>query len=45
MTTATVEQRDVKSTFTDVNGTMQLVSFTLAKELYGLESRRCARSS
>jgi purine-binding chemotaxis protein CheW len=37
MTTATVEQRDVKSTFTDVNGTMQLVSFTLAKELYGVE--------
>ena len=32
-----MEQRDVKSTFTDVNGTMQLVSFTLAKELYGLE--------
>jgi purine-binding chemotaxis protein CheW len=37
MTTATVGQRDVKSTFTDVNGTMQLVSFTLAKELYGVE--------
>ena len=37
MATATMEQRDVKSTFTDVNGTMQLVSFTLAKELYGVE--------
>ena len=37
MATATMEPRDVKRTFTDVNGTMQLVSFTLAKELYGIE--------
>jgi purine-binding chemotaxis protein CheW len=32
-----MEPRDVKNTFTDVNGSMQLVSFTLAKELYGVE--------
>jgi purine-binding chemotaxis protein CheW len=37
MATATMEPRGMKSTFTDVNGTMQLVSFTLAKELYGVE--------
>ena len=37
MATATMEARGVKNTFTDVNGTMQLVSFTLAKELYGVE--------
>jgi purine-binding chemotaxis protein CheW len=37
MTTATVESRDVKNSFTDVTGTMQLVSFTLGKELYGVE--------
>jgi purine-binding chemotaxis protein CheW len=37
MTTATLEPRDVKNTFTEVHGTMQLVSFTLAKELYGIE--------
>jgi purine-binding chemotaxis protein CheW len=37
MATATVESRDVKNTFTDVTGTMQLVSFTLGKELYGVE--------
>jgi purine-binding chemotaxis protein CheW len=37
MATATTEQRDSKNTFSDVTGTMQLVSFTLAKELYGVE--------
>jgi len=37
METATLESRSVKNTFTDVHGTMQLVSFTLAKELYGIE--------
>ncbi len=37
MATATVESRNVKNTFTEVHGTMQLVSFTLAKELYGIE--------
>ena len=37
MATATMEPRGVKNTFTDVNGTMQLVSFTLGKELYGVE--------
>jgi purine-binding chemotaxis protein CheW len=37
MATATMEARDAKSTFTEVHGTMQLVSFTLAKELYGIE--------
>jgi purine-binding chemotaxis protein CheW len=37
MATATMEQQSVKNTFTDVTGTMQLVSFTLAKELYGIE--------
>ena len=37
MATATLEPRDVKNTFTEVHGTMQLVSFTLAKELYGIE--------
>ena len=45
MTTATMEPRDVKNTFTEVHGTMQLVSFTLAKELYGIEiTKVCARS-
>jgi purine-binding chemotaxis protein CheW len=37
MATATIESRGVKNTFTEVHGTMQLVSFTLAKELYGIE--------
>lgn len=37
MATATMETRNVKNTFTEVHGTMQLVSFTLAKELYGIE--------
>ena len=37
MATATMETRGVKNTFTEVHGTMQLVSFTLAKELYGIE--------
>ena len=36
MASATMESRDVKNTFTDVTGTMQLVSFTLGKELYGV---------
>ena len=34
---ATPETRGVKNTLTEVHGTMQLVSFTLAKELYGIE--------
>src|SRR5512136_1914263 len=37
MATATMDSRGVKNTFTDVTGTMQLVSFTLGKELYGIE--------
>jgi purine-binding chemotaxis protein CheW len=37
MATAAMETRSVKNTFTEVHGTMQLVSFTLAKELYGIE--------
>ncbi len=37
MSTATMEARDAKNTFTEVHGTTQLVSFTLAKELYGIE--------
>ena len=37
MATATMEARSVQNTFTEVHGTMQLVSFTLAKELYGIE--------
>jgi purine-binding chemotaxis protein CheW len=37
MATATHESQGVKNTFTEVHGTMQLVSFTLAKELYGIE--------
>jgi purine-binding chemotaxis protein CheW len=35
--TATHESRGMKNTFTEVHGTMQLVSFTLAKETYGIE--------
>lgn len=37
MANATMENRSVQNTFTEVHGTMQLVSFTLAKELYGIE--------
>jgi purine-binding chemotaxis protein CheW len=37
MATATMESRGVQNTFTEVHGTMQLVSFTLDKELYGIE--------
>ena len=37
MATATVESRGMENTFSEVHGTMQLVSFTLAKELYGIE--------
>jgi len=37
MATATMEARSVQNTFTEVHGTMQLVSFSLAKELYGIE--------
>jgi purine-binding chemotaxis protein CheW len=37
MTTATLESRGARDTFTEVHGTMQLVSFTLAGELYGIE--------
>jgi len=32
-----MEARSVQNTFTEVHGTMQLVSFSLAKELYGIE--------
>jgi purine-binding chemotaxis protein CheW len=37
MATATMEARGVENTFSEVHGTMQLVSFHLAKELYGIE--------
>jgi len=37
MATAAMETRSVQNTFTEVHGTMQLVSFALAKELYGIE--------
>ena len=37
MATATLEARGVENTFSEVHGTMQLVSFNLAKELYGIE--------
>ena len=37
MATATLESRGVENTFSEVHGTMQLVSFKLAKELYGIE--------
>ncbi len=36
-TNTSTESRGMKNTFTEVHGTMQLVSFTLAKELYGIE--------
>jgi purine-binding chemotaxis protein CheW len=37
MTTASLESRGVENSFSEVHGTMQLVSFKLAKELYGIE--------
>ncbi len=37
MATATTESRGVENTFSEVHGTMQLVSFKLAKETYGIE--------
>lgn len=37
MATATSELQGMQSAFTEAHGTMQLVSFTLAKELYGIE--------
>lgn len=37
MATATLESRGMENTFSEVHGTMQLVSFTLGKELYGIE--------
>ena len=37
MATATMASRGVQNTFSEVHGTMQLVSFTLGKELYGIE--------
>ena len=37
MATATTESRGMENTFSEVHGTMQLVSFTLGKELYGIE--------
>jgi len=37
MATATLESRGVENTLLEGHGTMQLVSFSLAKELYGIE--------
>jgi purine-binding chemotaxis protein CheW len=37
MATATLESRGMENTFSEVHGTMQLVSFKLGKELYGIE--------
>ena len=37
MATATLEPRGVENTFSEVHGTMQLVSFKLGKEFYGIE--------
>ena len=37
MATATLESRGVENTFSEVHGTMQLVSFQLGKEFYGIE--------
>ena len=37
MATATLESRGMENTFSEVHGTMQLVSFRLGKELYGIE--------
>src|SRR3974390_1255291 len=40
MPTATVESRGMENTFSEVHGTMQLVSFKLGKEFYGIEITR-----
>jgi purine-binding chemotaxis protein CheW len=37
MTTTTVDSRDVEKSFAEAHRTMQLVSFKLGKELYGIE--------
>lgn len=37
MATATTEASGVENAFTEAHGTMQLVSFKLAEELYGIE--------
>ena len=37
MTTATLEPRGTKNAFSEIHGTMQLVSFKLDGDLYGLE--------
>jgi purine-binding chemotaxis protein CheW len=37
MATATLESRGMQNAFSEIHGTMQLVSFNLAKELYGIE--------
>ncbi len=37
MATATLESRGMENAFSEVHGTMQLVSFNLDKELYGIE--------
>jgi purine-binding chemotaxis protein CheW len=37
MEATATETQGVKNTFTEVHGTLQLVSFTLNKELYGIE--------
>jgi purine-binding chemotaxis protein CheW len=37
MATAAPESRGMENTFSEVHGTMQLVSFKLGKELYGIE--------
>lgn len=37
MATATQESRGMENSFSEVHGTMQLVSFKLGKELYGIE--------
>jgi purine-binding chemotaxis protein CheW len=37
MATASMESRSMESTISEGHGTMQLVSFKLAKELYGIE--------
>jgi purine-binding chemotaxis protein CheW len=37
MATATLETRGMENTLSESHGTMQLVSFNLAKELYGIE--------
>jgi purine-binding chemotaxis protein CheW len=37
MATATLESRGMENTFSEAHGTMQLVSFKLGKEFYGIE--------